>query len=575
MSSVNEQLKQLADDFAAKKISRRKLWQGAAALGLSGMWIAALEKGATAGPAPLRGQIRSADQDKATTLIIAVAENVDTFDPAWTVGSKTAQTALQNVFDQLTQYEIVDGAAPDGTPYKTVNTENIIGMIAESWEYDPANTANMVFKVRPGVTYANGNSINANTLVESYKRVFDAGVSKFLLSMGGAITDSSAFEAADESTFVIKMSKANTLTAKNNVMHNTSCIDPAEIAAHATADDPFALEYYRANLATGNGPYRLESYKPDDSVVLVASETYYGEQPAFTTVIMKIVPDATQRVQLMTQGDVDTATKIPIKEYEALKANADIKTVSIPTPLIVMLELNNTIAPFDNKLVRQAVAYATPYDDIINEIYLGQAGIAKSLVPNLMPTSDFSTNAYELNYDKAKELLAEAGFPEGAGLPGIKLSVAADDVQKQRTAILMQDSLKNIGMNVEIEQLAYAQFNELEQTSQLQMWTDEWISWVNDPFYHLSWLAKSGSSNNYPKFANARVDELIDTFTLSDDAAGREAASKEIQAIVIDECPYVFLCQPNWIFYSRQDLDGYVYYNDELPRYYHHFRATV
>ena len=575
MSSVNEQLKQLADDFAAKKISRRKLWQGAAALGLSGMWIAALEKGATAGPAPLRGQIRSADQDKATTLIIAVAENVDTFDPAWTVGSKTAQTALQNVFDQLTQYEIVDGAAPDGTPYKTVNTENIIGMIAESWEYDPANTANMVFKVRPGVTYANGNSINANTLVESYKRVFDAGVSKFLLSMGGAITDSSAFEAADESTFVIKMSKANTLTAKNNVMHNTSCIDPAEIAAHATADDPFALEYYRANLATGNGPYRLESYKPDDSVVLVASETYYGEQPAFTTVIMKIVPDATQRVQLMTQGDVDTATKIPIKEYEALKANADIKTVSIPTPLIVMLELNNTIAPFDNKLVRQAVAYATPYDDIINEIYLGQAGIAKSLVPNLMPTSDFSTNAYELNYDKAKELLAEAGFPEGAGLPGIKLSVAADDVQKQRTAILMQDSLKNIGMNVEIEQLAYAQFNELEQTSLLQMWTDEWISWVNDPFYHLSWLAKSGSSNNYPKFANARVDELIDTFTLSDDAAGREAASKEIQAIVIDECPYVFLCQPNWIFYSRQDLDGYVYYNDELPRYYHHFRATV
>ena len=575
MSSVNEQLKQLADDFAAKKISRRKLWQGAAALGLSGMWIAALEKGATAGPAPLRGQIRSADQDKATTLIIAVAENVDTFDPAWTVGSKTAQTALQNVFDQLTQYEIVDGAAPDGTPYKTVNTENIIGMIAESWEYDPANTANMVFKVRPGVTYANGNSINANTLVESYKRVFDAGVSKFLLSMGGAITDSSAFEAADESTFVIKMSKANTLTAKNNVMHNTSCIDPAEIAAHATADDPFALEYYRANLATGNGPYRLESYKPDDSVVLVASETYYGEQPAFTTVIMKIVPDATQRVQLMTQGDVDTATKIPIKEYEALKANADIKTVSIPTPLIVMLELNNTIAPFDNKLVRQAVAYATPYDDIINEIYLGQAGIAKSLVPNLMPTSDFSTNAYELNYDKAKELLAEAGFPEGAGLPGIKLSVAADDVQKQRTAILMQDSLKNIGMHVEIEQLAYAQFNELEQTSQLQMWTDEWISWVNDPFYHLSWLAKSGSSNNYPKFANARVDELIDTFTLSDDAAGREAASKEIQAIVIDECPYVFLCQPNWIFYSRQDLDGYVYYNDELPRYYHHFRSTV
>jgi peptide/nickel transport system substrate-binding protein len=146
-------------------------------------------------------------------------------------------------------------------------------------------------------------------------------------------------------------------------------------------------------------------------------------------------------------------------------------------------------------------------------------------------------------------------------------------VQKERIAILMQDSLKEIGMNVTIEKLAYAQYNELQQGSKLQFWTDEWISWVNDPFYHLSWLAMSTSPTNYPKFANARVDELIADFTLSDDAAGREAASKEIQAIVIEESPYIFLCQPNWIFYSRTDLDGYVYYNDELPRYYHMFRA--
>ncbi len=77
-----------------------------------------------------------------------------------------AQTIIQNLFDQLTQYEIVDGTAPDGTAYQTVNTESIIGMIAESWEYDPADTSVMVFKVRPGVTYANGNPIDANTLVE-------------------------------------------------------------------------------------------------------------------------------------------------------------------------------------------------------------------------------------------------------------------------------------------------------------------------------------------------------------------------------------------------------------------------
>lgn len=573
MSSVNEQLKQLTDDFAAKRISRRDLWKGAAALGLSGMWIAALERGALAGPAPVRSEITSPDQDRNTTLIIAVAENIDTFDPAWTVGSKSAQTALQNVFDQLTQYEVVDKTAPDGTAYKTVNTESIIGMIAESWEYDPANAANMVFKIRSDVKYANGDPINANTLVESYKRVFDAGISKFLLSMGGAITDSSAFVAQDDSTFVIKMSTANTLTAKNNVMHNTDCLDPVEVKAHGTDKDPYALEYFKANLATGNGPYKLQSYKPDDSIVLVANENYYGEQPKFTTVIMKIVADATQRVQLLTKGDVDTATKVPIKEYANLSKNTDIKTLSIPTTLVEMLELNGTVPPFDNKSVRQAVAYATPYQDIIDQIYLGQAGPAKSLVPAGMPTSDFTLSPYTFDLDKAKSLLSEAGFADGKGLPDIKLTVPADDVQKERIAILMQDSLKNIGMNVQIEKLAYAQYNELEQGSKLQMWTDEWISWVNDPFYHLSWLAQSASPNNYPKFKSDEADQLIAQFTLSNDEAGRGTASKRIQQLVLDECNYVFLCQPNWIFYSRQDLDGYVYYNDELPRYYKHFRA--
>lgn len=570
--SVNDELKQLQQQFANGKISRRTLWKGAAGLGLSAMWISAVEKGALAGPAKTWSQ-RAGAQDKANTLIIAVAENVDTFDPAWTVGSKTSQTALQNVFDQLTQYEVVDGTTPDGAAYKTVNTENIVGMIAESWAYDEADPSKMVFTMRDGVTYANGDPIDANTTVESYKRVFDAGVSKFLLSMGGAIADSTAFSAPDAKTFVIQMSKPNTLTAKNNVMHNTSCIDPVEVAANATAEDPFALEYFKANLATGNGPYKVDSYTADDSLVLVANDSYYGEKPVFTTVIMKIVADATQRVQLLTQGDVDTATKIPIKEYETLSGNADIKTLSIPTTLVEMIEMNGTVAPFDNKLVRQAVSYATPYQDVIDQIYLGQATEAKSLVPNGMPTSDFSLSPYTLDLEKAAALLEEAGFPGGEGLPEIKMTIPADDVQKERIGILMKDSLSKIGMNIELEKLAYAQYNELQQGSKLQMWTDEWISWVNDPFYHLSWLAQSASPNNYPKFNSARADELIAEFTLSDDEAGREAASKEIQALVLDEANYVFLCQPNWIFYSRQDVDGYVYYNDELPRYYHMKRA--
>jgi peptide/nickel transport system substrate-binding protein len=272
-------------------------------------------------------------------------------------------------------------------------------------------------------------------------------------------------------------------------------------------------------------------------------------------------------VQLLRSGDVDTATKIPFPEYEALSQDENVKTLSIPSNLVVMIEMNNLIPPFDVKEVRQAVSFATPYADILEQIYLGQASEAKSLVPTGMPTHDGSTNQYTYDLDQAAALLEAAGFPGGEGLPEIKITVASDDQQRERIAIIMQDSLSQIGMNVTIEKLAYAQFNELQQGSKLQMWMDEWISWVNDPYYHLFWLTQTESPSNYPKFSNPRVDELLDTYMFSTDAEGREAASKEMQAIVIEEAPYVFLAQPNWIIYFGNDIDGYVYYNDELPRY--------
>jgi len=363
------------------------------------------------------------------------------------------------------------------------------------------------------------------------------------------------------------MAVPNVLIPQNNVMHNTAALDPKQIEEGATDADPWGLEFFRANLGVGNGPYQLDSYKPDDAIVLVAADNYYGEAPFFKKVIMKIVADATQRVQLLKNNDIDTATKIPFSEYQGLSTNENIKTLSIPSNLVVLIEMNTTIAPFDQKEVRQAVAYATPYADIIEQVYLGQAGEAKSLLPSGMPSFDPSTYEYTLDLDKAASLLEAAGYPKGEGLPDITFTISADDQQKERIAIIMQDSLKKIGMNVQIQKLAYAQFNELQQGSKLQIWGDEWISWVNDPFYHLTWLAQSASPSNYPRINNPRIDELIQQYTMSDDIEARDAASKEIQAILNDESPYIYVAQPNWIIYFGNDIDGYVYYNDELPRY--------
>ncbi|MDB4979296.1 MAG: peptide transporter substrate-binding protein, partial [Myxococcales bacterium] len=173
----------------------------------------------------------------------------------------------------------------------------------------------------------------------------------------------------------------------------------------------------------------------------------------------------------------------------------------------------------------------------------------------------------EEDLDKAKAALAAAGYPNGSGLPAITLSTQVGNDPFEQIAILIQDALRKIGVTATIEKLAFGPFNETEQAGQLQAFIADFLSWVRDPFYQFSWTAQSGSPVNYPRFKSDRVDQLIAQQTLAEAGAERDAASTEVQGIVNQAANYVYLAQPNWTIFTRADIDGYVYYNDELPRF--------
>ena len=263
MSSVNDQLKQFrrisprneSPDGSSGKAPRPSACRA--------MWIQAPRErrprrtSSVTQPSsdePQSGQIEHPDH--------CVAENVDTFDPAFTVGSKTAQTALQNIFDQLTQYRDRRWHRARWHPLQDRQHRKHRRHDRASREPIPRTKRTWSSHIRPDAKYANGDPIDANTMVEGYSAYSDAGVSKFLLGMGGTIADSPPSKRKTRKTFVIHMSTPNTLTPKNNVMHNTSCTRSCEMRAHETDEDPWAAEYFKPNLATGNGPYKLESYLP-------------------------------------------------------------------------------------------------------------------------------------------------------------------------------------------------------------------------------------------------------------------------------------------------------------------------
>lgn len=504
---------------------------------------------------------------KEKILVVAVDGDVDTFDPCCTVGSKTSQTTIQNTFDQLTQYAQVEKTLPDGQKYLTVDTSKIMGMLAESWEQDGKV---VTFRLRKGLKFHNGNPITAQVVVDGYKRIFEQqGMSSFLLTMG-SVTKPDQFAALDDLTVKMTMTTENNLVNLNNVMHNTSTVDPLEVQAHKTDTDPWAGAFFKKTLATGNGPFSLEEYVAGDRIVLKAWDAYPAGRAKLDKVIIKVIPDAAQRVLLLKRGEVDMIMVPPIKDLADLAKDPNIKVVSVPSNDNRMVEMNNAIAPFDNKLVRQAVAYAVPYDTLLKEVWMGYAQPLRSPIASGTPTSDFSFWKYNTDLEKAKAKLAEAGFPNGEGLPPIKFSIRIGAEEDERAAVFIQDALAKIGMKVDIEKLAFAAFQEQEAKRSLQFWIDTWLSWVNDPYYHLSWIYSSTSPLVYTNYKNEEVDSLITKFTLwGGSQEERDAASRRIQELIVDDAPIVYLLAPNFNVAMRSNVSGYVYFNDELNRYYY------
>ncbi|MGV2480159.1 UNVERIFIED_CONTAM: ABC transporter substrate-binding protein, partial [Salmonella enterica subsp. enterica serovar Weltevreden] len=118
---------------------------------------------------------------------------------------------------------------------------------------------------------------------------------------------------------------------------------------------------------------------------------------------------------------------------------------------------------FDNKLVRKAVAYAIPYELIVRQVYRGYARVSVGPIEDGMPTSDPTAWPYRYDPERAKKLLAEAGYPEAKGLPPIKLRIRIGKEEQEREAVIVQDALSKLGMKVTIEKLPFATFNELQQ----------------------------------------------------------------------------------------------------------------
>jgi peptide/nickel transport system substrate-binding protein len=538
------------------KRTLRRLWP----VGVGVVLIVAATVAATAF-AGGTGKSTAAKQNVDTkTLIVAVSSDIQNLDPTLSSADVATQELLTNVYDWLIDYKVVkQGGLPYGSP------NQFVGAIAKSYSYNKNHTL-ITFHLRPGIKFANGDPLDANAVKWTYDRIFaQNGVTAALTAMA-AVKSGSAVKVINPTTVQFDLTKANSLLFGNMAQFGHSILDPKVVQPHETKKDPYAHDWLSTNIdGTAQGPFILDSWQHGSQWVLKANPNYYGQKPKVDQVIFKIIPNASSRLALLKSGAVDIAYDLPLKDIKALQSDSNIQVVRYPSRFVVFLGMNSKVKPLDNVKVRQAIAYAVPYKTILSQVLQGYGRQLTSPIPFGTPTHTDKYFVYDTNVDKAKELLKQAGYPNGFDLT---LDVASGVDEGQETAVWVQQALKQIGINVTIEQLPGANFTSRLQKHQLGFFFfNNWISINNDPFYHLYWLFRSDCCD-YTNYDNKKVWNAIDSNLLSDNAEARAKASDDVQKQIMSDSPWVFLYQPDFVLAMRKNVHGYVYYSsDRFTRY--------
>lgn len=542
----------LARALIEGRISRRGFIGKATLLGLSTTAIVSLLEACAPG--------NSSGTGKKAKMVVGVDTDIDDLDPMDFKSDAAYEVVIQT-------YEMpVDNVTKAGADGTLEATTDLQGILASSFNVSSDGTK-YTFKVRPNVTFTNGNPVNAKALEYSYQRaLLGPGYASLVMNML-TVKDPSQLRAVDDSTFEITLEKPNPMANKLLPLTVLDIMDPTVSQQQATADDKWANKYYKTNVV-GTGPYVKSSttWQAGSQYLLEPNPKYWNPSKVKNAgVLMKYVASADDRLLLLQRGDLDLAFGLPAKNLDQLKSAKGVKLWTFPSRNTNYMVLNSHIKPFDDVRVRQAIAYALPYDTLIKNVLYGFGKPLKSVVAAGMPTSDESLWPYTNDLQKAKSLLADAGFANGFRS---SLAVSVSRAEDADTAVWIQSELAKVGIQIDVQKLSDADYRAKQAADQLPMFIEYWYSWANDPFYQMFWLLQSQNKfTNLSHYSNPQVDSLIAQGMYNTNDSQRTQISKQVQQIFDRDVPLILLYQRDFVIAGRDNVTGVSVYPDQYLRF--------
>lgn len=328
---------------------------------------------------------------------------------------------------------------------------------------------------------------------------------------------------------------------------------------------PAALEEYGSKInenPVGTGPFKFVSWTKDDQIVLEKNEDYRKDGlPKLDKVIYKVIPDNAARLIALRSGEVDIIDDVNPDDAAGIESDDNLQLFERSENNVGYLGFNNQKEPLNNKQVRQAINHAIDKQSIIDALYAGYATQSKNLIPpNYLGHND-DVKGYEYDPEKAKELLAEAGYKDGFDIELWVMPVSRPYMpDPEKVSEIIQNNLGQVGINVKIVREEWAPYLEKTAKGDQDLYLLGWSGTNGDPNYFFDSLLHSDSigGENRNFYENKEVDKLLDQARMSVDQEERAKFYKEAQELINEDAPAALLVHSKPLVAAQSNVKNFV-----------------
>ena len=439
--------------------------------------------------------------------------------------------------------------------------------LAESWQL-ASDGMSVLFKLRRNAKFHDGAPVTARDVKWSLDRAVTVGGFPTFQMKAGSLEKPEQFVVVDDYSIRVDFLRKDKLTLMDLAVPVPGVFNSELVKKHATEKDPWGLDWTKANTA-GSGAYKVESWKPGQEIIYVRNDDWKsGRLPKIRRVVQREIPSAGNRRALLEKGDIDITYEMPPKDFLEMSQAGKVNVVTTPIEnSLWYVGMNVTKPPFNNVKVRQAVAYAIPYDKIMDSAMYKRAvkmwGDKDNKASGLawpQPTG------YQYDLAKAKALMKAAGAESGFEVT-LSFDLGGATVGEP-ACILIQEALGQIGIKCTIEKVPGANWRAALLKKDMPLILNRFGGWLNYPEYFFFWCYHGQNAVfNTMSYQNPAMDKLIDAARFESDRKKYQDDVYGFVNIAFDEVPRVPLAQPNMDVAMQKSIKGYTYWFHLQPDY--------